>query len=154
MKRFLTMLLFLALAGSLTALNVGDLAPELSGPDKDGKTLKLSAFRGKVVLIEYWASWCAPCRQAMPGTLAKLQQYGPRGFIAFMAGVNRSAETDKRFLNHMKYDFPHAIFTGGNTGAYEVTGIPHAVLVGRDGKVLWIGHPASLTGGMVDKALR
>jgi thiol-disulfide isomerase/thioredoxin len=154
MKRFLTMLLFLFLAGTLAALNVGEPAPELSGPDKDGKTLKLSALRGKVVLIEFWASWCAPCRQAMPGTLAKQKQYGPRGFVAFLVGINRRPETDKRFLTHMKYDFPHAIFTGGETGAYEVTGIPHAVLVGRDGKVLCIGHPASLTAAMVEQALR
>ena len=69
--------------GRTLALSVGQVAPEIELADPDGKPIKLSAFRGKVVLIDFWASWCGPCRKEMPNVVKAYAKYKSKGFEIF-----------------------------------------------------------------------
>ena len=154
MKKIIAALFFLSAVLPLAAVGAGDMAPEISGPDKNGNTVSLSSFRGKVVMVEFWASWCGPCRYAMPKAQHKQNKFGSQGFVVFSVGLNRNKNSDIRFMKSKGYNFKAMIYTGGSgVSAYAVRGIPHAVLVGRDGRIIWRGHPLSLTEGMIKKAL-
>lgn len=87
------------------ALGVGSKAPDIDLTDLDGKVVKLSDLRGKVVLVDFWASWCAPCREELP-VLEKLhQKYAAQGLV--IVGVNADSERENmtKFLRRTKLTF-------------------------------------------------
>jgi thiol-disulfide isomerase/thioredoxin len=119
---------------------VGDHRPELALTDIDGKPHRLAEWNGKLVLINFWATWCGPCRQEMP-MLAKAQQrYAARG--AQVIGI---AEDDpaavRAYLKTMSLDYPilfggeHASFPSLNFGNTREL-LPYSVLIGRDGVIV------------------
>ena len=123
-----------------TLINEGDKAPDFTVEMLDGSKIKLSSLRGNVVLINFWATWCPPCRQEM----AHLQE----GVIDHFAGkdlvvlpISRGEEraTVEAFLDKMGYTFPvgldksQAIYR-----QYASNYIPRSVVVGKDGKVVYV----------------
>ncbi len=114
-------------------------APDFTLKSLSGKNLKLSEYRGNVVLLNFWASWCAPCRLEMP-LLNKLHnKYSAAGFT--ILGVNVEQETDKAktYLADIPVDFP-ILFDSGNTVSkqYNVIAMPTTVLIDRDGNMRYL----------------
>ena len=135
------------------ALSIGEMAPDIELADPDGKPLKLSSFRGKVVLIDFWASWCGPCRKEMPNVVKAYAKYKNKGFEIF--GVS---------LDKDKANWVEAIKTDGITwpqvsdlqqwnssvvNLYAIQGIPYTVLLDKEGKIL----AKNLRGDELDKKL-
>lgn len=117
----------------------GYQAPDFTLTDMDGKTVKLSDFRGKPVLINFWASWCPPCRAEMPDLVKKSEKYKDQ--IVFL-GVNlttteQDAEGPKKFLKEFNVQYQNVLDEKGTVGSdYQALGIPTTVTVDKNGIVV------------------
>ena len=119
----------------------GNAAPDIVMRSPSGELLKLSDLRGKVVLIDFWASWCGPCRRENPTVVRAYEKYKAKGFEVFSV----SLDSDKtRWMNAIAQDglvWPNHVSDLGGwrnaaAGAYGVTSIPATFLLDRDGKVV------------------
>ena len=123
------------------AVLVGMEAPDIAMADRDGRERRLSDLRGKVVLIDFWASWCRPCRMENPNVVRLYRQYHDQGLDIFSVSLDNSRDAWLRAIeadglvweNHVS-DLRGWSSAGGRL--YGVSSIPATVLVGPDGKVL------------------
>ncbi len=135
------------------ALAPGQEAPEINLPDVDGKDLSLKSFRGKVVLIDFWASWCKPCRAEMPNVKKAYAKYKDKGFEIY--GVSLDQSKDK-WVEAIKVDgitWPQVsdlkYWECAAAKLYNVQGIPFAVLLDKEGKIV----AKNLRGSDLEKAI-
>ena len=123
-------------------LAIGAVAPEFSQPDSGGKQVKLSDFRGKYVLLDFWASWCGPCRQENPNVVKVYNQYKDKNFTVLGVSLDRQSgksawlkaiEDDKLTWTHVS-----DLKEWGNEAAkkYNVTSIPQNFLLDPNGKII------------------
>ncbi|MYN42639.1 redoxin family protein [Duganella sp. FT109W] len=130
------MLAALLAASSAQALDKGAPAPQFDLPGLDG-AVKLAKLQGKVVYVDFWASWCGPCRQSFPWMNEMQAKYGGKGLQ--IVGVNVDAKSDdaRQFLTATPARFAIAFDPQGATPrSYGIKGMPSSVLIGPDGKVL------------------
>lgn len=98
--------------------------------------LDLSAYRGKVVYVDFWASWCGPCRQSFPWLDNLARAYASQNFVVIGVNVDKDRERAERFLNEIPADFPIVYDPKGELAtAYKVAGMPSAILIDRAGHV-------------------
>jgi len=103
--------------------------------------LTLAGLRGKTVLLEFWATWCPPCRTTIPHLIELHKQYAPKGLV-IVSLTNEPKETVEPFAKQM--GMIYALGGGSMSGRdYRVRGIPHAFLIDPSGSVVWRGHPLS-----------
>jgi thiol-disulfide isomerase/thioredoxin len=138
--RVAVLLLCLCAAAPLPAAN----APQSAAPDftlksNSGENLKLSELRGQVVLINFWASWCGPCRKEMPLLDQLYQQYKPLGFTVLGVNVEEDPRQAHSLLSKVPVSFP-VVFDGTNTVSklYNVIAMPTTVIVDRDGNMRYL----------------
>lgn len=117
------------------------LAPEISLKNPSGKTMTLSSLRGKVVLIDFWASWCGPCRRESPNVVKMYNKYKDRGFTVFSVSLDDDAEAWKRAIKSDGLVWPYHVsdllkWETPLKESYGFNSIPYTVLVGKDGKIL------------------
>jgi peroxiredoxin len=134
-----------ASAQKVTAQLKGKPAPAISLKTIDDKTINLPGPHGHVVLIDYWATWCGPCRAELPHTqkLAADKTLADRGLVVLAINKEEAPERVKRFLEKNRYTFTVPMDAEHNFGdAYFVHGLPVTILIGRDGKVrnVFIGY--------------
>jgi thiol-disulfide isomerase/thioredoxin len=111
-------------------------APDFALPARDGGELRLSDLKGQVVMINFWATWCGPCRQEMP-LLEQLQaKYEPLGFTLVGVNVEPDSAAATKWLSNVPVSFP-VLFDTGNSVAerFGVEGMPSSVFVDREGRV-------------------
>ncbi|MBN2170543.1 MAG: TlpA family protein disulfide reductase [Candidatus Krumholzibacteriota bacterium] len=140
MKQITTVFaLLLALAAGPAAAADDDaaLAPDFTLTTLDGKeAVTLSALRGKVVYLDFWASWCGPCRQSFPEVKKLHAEYGKGDFVVLAVNLDRSTAPALRFMDSQKAEFTAVFDQGGKVAArYGVRGIPTTVLIGADGRI-------------------
>jgi peroxiredoxin len=116
----------------------GQLAPDFSLPSLDGKTLKLSDYRGKAVLLNFWATWCEPCKIEMPWFVDLQNKYGPQGLQVLGVAMDDASPADiAEFAKKMGVNYPIVIGkekVGDDYGGVQY--LPSTFYVGRDGKVV------------------
>ncbi len=126
----------LLLCGAATAMNVGDAAPDFSRPDLAGRPLQLADYRGKLVLLNFWASWCAPCLEEMPRFSRWQRQYGARGLQVIGVSMDDDAAAVRQHLARHPVAYP-AIIGDAKLGAAfgGVMGLPLTYLIDRQGRI-------------------
>ena len=84
----------LLLSGNLLALQVGDNAPDYKSQLLDGTQVSLSQYKGKVVILKFWAKWCGPCLRSLPKSDKLQKKYGSKGLVVFAVGVSNNKNND------------------------------------------------------------
>jgi len=106
---------------------------ELSFLTLDGKEVKLSDYKGKVVLVNFWASWCPPCKEEMPIFEKVYQKYNDKNFVILAVNMDTSEGALKEFLEKNRYSFPIVRIKG--EAGLNIPGLPTSYLVDKDGSV-------------------
>ncbi len=102
-----------------------------------GKTVQLSDYKGKVILLDFWATWCPPCRAELPILAAVNKEFADKGLVFFAVNQQEDRQKVEDFLKEQKLDFPVLLDTKGKAGeAYGVESLPTLYLIGKDGKVI------------------
>jgi cytochrome c biogenesis protein CcmG, thiol:disulfide interchange protein DsbE len=117
-------------------LTVGMTAPDFSLPDIEGKTVRLSDYRGKVVFVNFWATWCKPCKEEMPSMEILWENFKSEDFV--MVAISMDRVTTKKdippFIENMKLTFPILTDSWGQTDKrYKLMGVPETYIIDQNG---------------------
>lgn len=132
------------LAGMLRRMTLVGSPLEISGTFLDGKKLDWESYRGKVVLVDFWATWCAPCRAEIPNILEMYNAYHDKGFEVIGVSLDATPEAAQKYVDDNKLPWS-SLFPRNEderewdnplVAYYGITGIPTVMLVGKDGKVV------------------
>jgi peroxiredoxin len=122
----------------LQAPNEAVAAPEFSLSDLAGKKVQLKALRGNVVFLNFFATWCGPCREEMPGMERLFRTHRDQGLVVLAVNMEESAKTVRPFVQQLQLSFPIVLDTAGAvTRDYGVRALPVSFLIGRDGHIRW-----------------
>lgn len=139
LKLVLLCSLSLVAVGPANAASGAKPAPNFTLKSLQGKNLKLSEMTGNVVLINFWASWCGPCREEMPLLNALHKKYEPLGFTVLGVNVEEKADNARGFLNDFPVDFPVLLDNKNQVSKlYNVVAMPTTVVVDRDGNMRFL----------------
>lgn len=114
-------------------------APDFTLKSSTGENIRLAEQRGQVVMLNFWASWCGPCRTEMPLLDAMSKKYGPMGFLLY--GINVDADTGdaKNVLEKIKVSYPILFDPESKlSDLYKVEGMPYSVLIDKKGQIRYI----------------
>ena len=137
----LVMALFM-LSACAKGLGIASAAPDLTLRDLDGNTVTLSQFKGKVIILDFFATWCPPCRQEIPDFVELQKQYGSQGFTMVGVSLSRLEET-RAFAELFGMIYPVLIDDGYAKTVYgPIRSIPMTIIIGKDFKIAkkYIGY--------------
>ena len=129
---------------------------DLSGVTDLGGELDWASYRGKVVLVDFWASWCGPCRAQMPKIKAIYEELDRKTFDVVAVNLDRSAEAFEEYSKEHQSPWPNVIGDDGRALAeqYGITALPTMMVVDGEGKILAVGHSVQALTAAIDNALK
>jgi cytochrome c biogenesis protein CcmG/thiol:disulfide interchange protein DsbE len=118
---------------------LGKAAPEFTLKDVDGREITLASLRGKPVFLDFWATWCEPCRAATPHIQSLHDQFKDKGLTVLGIDTNEPAETARKYFVEQKHTFANLLGSGSDViKNYGANGIPLVVLIDKDGVVRYV----------------
>lgn len=122
---------------------IGAVAPDFTMNDADGKPIQLSSLKGKIVLVDFWASWCGPCRQENPNVVKIYQQYHSKGFEILGVSLDKTKEDWLKAIKDDNLTWLHVsdlqYWQNAAARLYGVNAIPQSFLLDKDGKIIGKG---------------
>ena len=139
-KPILVVAAMLFAAGQIQAASTAaGPAPDFTLKSNSGKNIKLSELRGQVVMINFWASWCGPCRQEMPLLDQLYKRYQPMGFTLLGVNVEEDSSAADKILKEIPVSFPVLYDNKSKVSeSYQVQAMPSTFLIDRDGKLRYL----------------
>lgn len=129
----------------------GTLAPDFTLPQLNGQPLRLSSYRGKVVLLDFWATWCVPCREEILHFVELQNKYGQSGVQIIGVSMDDTADPVRTFYQQLRMNYPVVM---GNAGIGEdyggVLGLPIAFILDRDGRIV-VKHVGATEPEVIEK---
>lgn len=115
---------------------VDEAAPDFALQDIDGKVVRLSDFRGQAVVLNFWATWCAPCRQEFPEFVSAYERDKDKGLAIIGVNIKENARSVRKFADDFGAEFPIVIDTDGSVASqYRIQGLPVTWFIDREGIV-------------------
>ena len=136
-KTFLT-LIFLIIPLILSSQEIGKEAPGFSGKTLEGENISLSDYKGKVTLIDVWASWCKPCKEGFPFLIELYNQYSDKDFSVLAVNIDEEKDNAKKFLTSLNKDVPFKIMFDPEAKIptlYKIEAIPTTYILDKKGIV-------------------
>ena len=135
MRKSILYFLFALLLSTQQASAVSNKAPDIKLPLQSG-TIQLDELSGKVVYLDFWASWCQPCKQSFPWMNQMKQSYADRGFEVLAINLDKDRKLADEFLSKMDVNFLVAFDENGQSASdYKLKGMPSSYLIDRDGSI-------------------
>ena len=141
-----------------TGIAVGQPAPDIALPNPDGKVYKLSDLKGKVVLLDFWASWCGPCRRANPSVVSLYNRYKSKGFVVFNVSLDKDKQkwVDAIEQDGLKWEYHVSelkFWQSQVVGLYGIEAIPRQFLIDKQGKIAAITQAGGSLEAQVEKMM-
>ncbi len=136
-----------------TGFGVGRRAPDFRLESLDGRQVSLVDYAGQVVLLNFWATWCPPCKEEIPAIERAYEAHRDEGFMVLGINEGEALEAVRDFADELGITYPVLIDKRGSVAAkYRRRGLPLTLIVDRDG-VIQVRHEGYLTAGQLDKYL-
>ncbi len=135
------LLLGLALSSGLAVASVGkgQKAPDFAIPSLRGTKLSLAALRGKVVLLDFWAQWCEPCKRELPELEKLYKAYAAKGVVVIGVNIDKQRDNAERLVRQLGITFDVGLDpTGATAGSYDLPKMPTSFLIDRKGVVRFV----------------
>jgi thiol-disulfide isomerase/thioredoxin len=138
-------------------IRIGQRAPDFSLQSLDNEDVALSDFLGSVVILDFWASWCGPCKSTMPGLESLAQALAP-DVVLIGVSLDQTAAKASNYLEANDFSAMIALYESYTAAlavsrTYAVVGIPKTYVIDRTGIVRYVGHPASLSRQTVERLI-
>ncbi len=135
MKKIISYILFTFVLLSQNGFAAFNQAPDIDLPGIDGN-VRLEGLKGKVVYLDFWASWCQPCKNSFPWMSSMKINYADQGFEVLAVNLDKDRKLADAFLKEMNVNFIVAFDKSGESASdYKLKGMPSSYLIGRDGKI-------------------
>lgn len=148
---------FLASPSLCAAVAIGD-KPELSGKSGAGEKIDLSQFAGKIVVVDFWATWCEQCLEEAPRMVELSKKWSPEGLQMLGVSLDSDAQKMMSVAKEKGFDWPHIfggqVWKSPQSIAWGIEALPTTFLIGPDGSVLWTGRPAEGLDEAIRKAFK
>jgi len=153
MNKKIVLILIILAVGVVLAMSVGQCrtgvspgrenlaAPDFSLKDLNGKTFRLSAQKGNIVLLFFGTTWCPACRQEIPALREIYEKYSPKGLRFFYIDINETAERVARFARQNSFPYPVLLDLDGSVSLdFNIIGVPTLILLDKEGKIISAVH--------------
>ena len=156
MKKWCVLVISLFCLQSLFSQQVvGAIGRDIRLPDVNNQTVTLSSLKGKVVLVDFWASWCRPCRQTVPGLKKLYSLYRDKGFEIYGVSLDDNADAWKKAIREDQSAWIHVNDKLGNVAnQWVVSVIPTTYLLDKAGKIVAIDEDEKILSKIIGKLLR